>query len=221
MSTEKIRGLIIKETFSGEADKYLTIFAKDKGKISVFAKGARNTKSKFLAASSIFTYADFIIRTATKTPTLISADIIETFYNLRTCLAATAYGSYMAELLDKAFIDNVADNDALQLALKTLQWLSKGDDFAREKGCIFQLRLLEILGYRPDEQLLGEFSLSKDAKNIINYILTSDLNSAFRLNINTTALQELEVFIEKYMEYHTDIRAKSYKLIKTMVLTNK
>ena len=93
MSSEKIRGIIIRENFSGESDKFLTIFAKDKGKISVFAKGARNTRSKFLASSSLFTYGDFIIRTVTKTPTLLTADVIESFYNIRNDFATAVYAS--------------------------------------------------------------------------------------------------------------------------------
>ena len=104
MSSEKIRGIIIRENFSGESDKFLTIFAKDKGKISVFAKGARNTRSKFLASSSLFTYGDFIIRTVTKTPTLITADVIESFYNIRNDFATAVYASCFAEFIDKALI---------------------------------------------------------------------------------------------------------------------
>lgn len=220
MSSEKIRGIIIRENFSGEADKFLTVFAKDVGKISVFAKGARNTKSKFLAASSLFTYADFMIRTATKTPTLLSADVIESFYNIRTDLSSAAYASYFAEFIDKAVIDNVADNNALLLLLKSLQKLSKNNSNARLIGCIFQLRLLDILGYRPDEKEIKPYSLNQTSIYAMEYILSAELNSAFSVNINIEYIKELESFLEKYIEYHIDIKFNSYKLIKNLVLTN-
>lgn len=220
MSSEKIRGIIIRENFSGEADKFLTIFAKDKGKFSVFAKGARNTKSKFLAASSLFTYADFVVRTATKTPSLLSCDVIENFYNLRNNLSTVAYASYFAEFIDKAFIDNVADNDALLLLLKSMQKLTKKSSNARLTGCIFQLRLLNIMGYCPDEIQLKSFSLSPTSEYAIQYILSADLNTVFSINVDMKFLAEIEVFIEKYISYHMDIKFKSYKLIKDLVLTN-
>ena len=178
MSSEKIRGIIIRENFSGEADKFLTVFAKDVGKISVYAKGARNTKSKFLAASSLFTYADFMVRTATKTPTLLSADVIENFYN------------------------------------------SKINSNKRLIGCIFQLRLLDLLGYRPDEIEIKPYSLNQTSIYAMKYILSSDLNSAFSVNIDIEYIKELETFLEKYIEYHIDIKFNSYKLIKNLVLTN-
>lgn len=221
MSSEKIRGIIIRENFSGEADKFLTVFAKDIGKISVFAKSARNTKSKFLAASSLFTYADFMIRTATKTPTLLSADVIESFYNIRTDLSATAYASYFAEFIDKALIDNVADNNALLLLLKSLQKLSKiNSSNPRSIGLIFQLRLLDLLGYRPDKSEIKPYSLNQTSIYAIEYILSADLNSAFSVNIDIEYIKEIEAFLEKYIEYHIDIKFNSYKLIKNLVLTN-
>ena len=218
MSSEKIRGIIIRENFSGESDKFLTIFAKDKGKISVFAKGARNTRSKFLASSSLFTYGDFIIRTVTKTPTLLTADVIERFYNIRNDFATAVYASCFAEFIDKALIEKVPDNNALLLLLKSLQKLSKENAEPRLTGCIFHLRFLDILGYRPDDEILS--SLSATGYSAALYILSSPLNKAFNISLDTVYISELETFIEKYIDYHMDIKLKSYKIIKDLLLTN-
>lgn len=220
MSSEKIRGIIIRENFSGESDKFLTIFAKDIGKISVFARGARNTKSKFLASSSLFTYADFIIRTASKTPTLISADVIESFYNLRNDLSSAAFASYFAEFIDKSIIDNVADNNALLLLLKSLQKLSYIKSDTRYIGCVFQLRLLDILGYRPDTEEFKQYSLSQTSVSAIEYILSQNINTAFSVLLDINYIREIEFFLEKYISYHIDIRFNSYKIIKNLLLTN-
>ena len=218
MSSEKIRGIIIRENFSGESDKFLTIFAKDKGKISVFAKGARNTRSKFLASSSLFTYGDFIIRTVTKTPTLLTADVIESFYNIRNDFATAVYASCFAEFIDKALIEKVPDNNALLLLLKSLQKLSKENAEPRLTGCIFHLRFLDILGYRPDDEILS--SLSATGYSAALYILSSPLNKAFNISLDTVYISELEKFNEKYIDYHMDIKLKSYKIIKDLLLTN-
>lgn len=218
MSSEKIRGVIIRENFSGESDKFLTIFAKDKGKISVFAKGARNTKSKFLASSALFTYGDYIIRTASKTPTLITADVINNFYNIRNSLDRVAFASFFTEFTDKMFIDNVADNNALLLLIKSLQRLSKGAPSPRLTACIFQLRLLDILGYRPDEKAL--LNLSPTLRYAVPYILDLPLNKVFNITLNDDYLPELENFIEKYIRFHINVKLNSYKIIKKLVLTN-
>ena len=83
MTISTIRGIVIKETFSGDLDKYIIIFAKDIGKVSVFAKGARKLKSKFLAGTALFTYGDFIVKESRGKYYLDSVDIIENFYGLR------------------------------------------------------------------------------------------------------------------------------------------
>lgn len=220
MSSEKIRGIIIRENFSGESDKFLTIFAKDIGKISVFAKGARNTKSKFLASSALFTYADFIIRTATKTPTLLSADVIESFYYIRNSLDSTAFASFFTEFIDKTIIENVIDNNALLLLLKSMQKLSNDNCNARLIAVIFQLKLLEILGYRPDKENLERYFLSETSILSCEYILSVPLNTAFSINLEQKYICEIEDFLEKYINFHIDVKFKSYKIIKDLVLTN-
>lgn len=220
MSSEKIRGIVIREGFSGEADKFLTIFAKDRGKISVFAKGARNTKSKFLASSSLFTYGDFLIRTVTKTPTLLSADVIESFYGIRADIAPAAYASYFVELIDRTMLENVEENNALLLLLKALQHLAKDGKNVRSTGIVFQLRLLDILGYRPEQEEIKDYSLSLPSLAAVEYILSAELGKVFRIIPEQKYMTEIESFLETYMEYHIDTKFKSYGIIKDLVLTN-
>lgn len=40
----KIRGIVLKETAVGEADKFITVLAKDYGKISVSVNGAKRVR---------------------------------------------------------------------------------------------------------------------------------------------------------------------------------
>ena len=79
MTISTIRGIVIKETFSGDSDKYIIIFAKDIGKVSVFAKGARKLKSKFLAGTALFTYGDFIVKEVEVNTTLIQLILLRIF----------------------------------------------------------------------------------------------------------------------------------------------
>ncbi len=216
MATEKIRGLIIRENFSGEADKFITVFAKDKGKISVFCKGARNTKSKFLAAASLFTYGDFIIRTASKTPTLISADVIDNFYGLREDYDKTVFASYFTELIDKSFLEGVEDNNILLLTVKTLKKMcSKGCD-TRLTACAYLLKLMEYLGYQPDTEDGGIAKLSEPVRYAINYVQHKDINGIFSFALEDRYIKELGQFLYSYIDFHTELKLKSAKLLKNM-----
>lgn len=215
MAAVKIRGLIIRENFSGEADKFITVFAKDTGKISVFCRGARNTKSKFLASTALFTYGDFIIRTATKTPTLISADVIDNFYALRADYDKTVFASYFVEFIDKSFLENVADNNILLLTVRTLKKMCSNCN-TKLTACVYLLKLMEFAGYQPNIDDVRITSLSDVVNYTISYVQQNDINNIFSFTLEDRYIKELGQFLYDYIEYHTELHLKSSKLLKDM-----
>ncbi len=216
MTAEKIRGLIIRENFSGEADKFITVFAKGTGKISVFCKGARNTKSRFLSSTALFTYGDFIIRTATKTPTLMSADVIDSFYALRTDYEKTVYASYFIEFIDKSFLENVADDNVLLLSIRTLKKMCSPGCNTKLTACIFLLKLMGYMGYQPNMEDSDVLSLGDAVKYAIAYVQNADIKDIFSFELEDKYIYELEKFLYGYIDYHTEIKLKSSKIIKNL-----
>lgn len=243
MSIVKIRGIVIREIRSGEADKFITVFAKDIGKIDIFAKGASNIKSKFLAGTSIFTYGDFIIRTATKTPTLNTVDIIENFYNITQNLDSYYCGVYLLEFINKAVWDVADGNKYLLLLLKALKAISRKttDNILAVK--IFELKMLKYLGYNPYNSqcaLCGKIDpdnftmngllcnncssnvisrkLSNSALYTLSYIDSADLNRLFRFNVSNDVFNELSFITEKYINYHLECNLKTYEYIKNFTI---
>lgn len=241
MSVIKIRGIIIKENKSGESDKFLTIFAKDIGKISVFAKGASNIKSKFLAGTSLFTYGDFLIRTATKTPTLNSVDIIENFYSITKDLDTYYCGIYLLEFVNKAVEDITDNNNYLYLLLKSLYALKSQKINSILTVKIFELKILKYLGYNPYnercincnslnpmyfsvnglvcKQCLGKSrirELSEVTLYTLKYISESDIDNLFSFNVSDYVLNDLIYISEQFILYHLDCTFKSYEYIKNI-----
>ena len=56
----KTEGIVLKSMEYQEADKIVTIFTKDYGKITAIAKGVRKTKSKFGSSLEILTHSVFL-----------------------------------------------------------------------------------------------------------------------------------------------------------------
>ena len=56
-----VMGMIIKSEPSKEYDRRLVILTKDRGKITVFAKGARRQNNRFLATTTPFCFCDFVL----------------------------------------------------------------------------------------------------------------------------------------------------------------
>lgn len=150
MSTFKARGIIIKETLVGDNDKSLIILLKDYGKFNVWAKNCRNSKSKLLAGSSLFSYADFIIYDNGRSLTLNQIDIIENFYTLTEDLDTLAYGTYFLEFVDKNTQEATPINDIMLLLLKSLLILSKSTIISPKLiAKIFEIKFLQLNGYMP------------------------------------------------------------------------
>ena len=59
MAEEKFDGIVLKEAALGETGKRLIVLAKDLGKITVSAKGAKSAKSRLNAPAQLFSYSSF------------------------------------------------------------------------------------------------------------------------------------------------------------------
>jgi DNA repair protein RecO (recombination protein O) len=82
---------------------------------------------------------------------ITQAEAIETYPHLRSDLLKLGHASYLVELLDRFTVEEGEGNLTLyNLLLNSLNRLASGS--TRPSGIIlyFELRLLELLGYRPE-----------------------------------------------------------------------
>lgn len=150
MGTFKARGIVLKENIINDKDKVLIVLLKDYGKFSVWAKNSRNSKSKLISGTSIFSYSDFIIFDNGKNLSLNQVDLIENFYSITEDLAPLAYGTYFLELIDKSVQEATPVNDIMLLLLKSLLILSKSKTIpSRLIAKIFEIKFLQLNGYMP------------------------------------------------------------------------
>lgn len=155
MTMMQVKGLIIKETNVGEGDKIITILTKEHGKIQAGANGARSYKSKLIAGCSLFCYTDFIIKKGKQLGRVISADPIETFYNIRTDIEKLSLASYFCDLLCEITTDSHGMDEIIQLALNTFYIITKKEDLSLVKPA-FELRLMASSGLSPNVLTCGE-----------------------------------------------------------------
>ena len=83
MKLLKAKGIVIKETQYNDNDKILTVLTDEYGKISCIAKGAKKTNSSLLAPCQFLVCSEFVLYKGTNFYHINSAEIIDTFYNLR------------------------------------------------------------------------------------------------------------------------------------------
>lgn len=132
----------------GEADRILTLFTPELGKLRVIAKGVRKITSRKGGHVELFTYSNLLIAKGRNLDIVTQAETIMPFRALREDLLRISYAYYIAELVNQFTKEGDANRSLFDQLLATLQTLSATNDLQRAARQ-FELRLLDAVGYRP------------------------------------------------------------------------
>ena len=141
--------VILKRTDLGEADRIVTFFSRDVGKIRAVAKGVRRTTSRSAGHLEPFTLSDVMFAVGRELDVISQADTLEAFREIREDLELTTHAYYLAEVVDLLTEDRLENRDVFDTLVEGLHSLRATHD-PRMVLIVFHLRLLEALGYRPE-----------------------------------------------------------------------
>lgn len=147
-------GIILKRVDFGEADRLVTIFTKNKGKITSLAKGIRRIKSRRSGNVELLNKAKLSFAQSKSLPILTEAESVQTFPRLKEDLKKVGLAYYLIELVDQFFHDGQESYKTYDLLSEALGFIN---ELEMEKAEIivraFELKLLSIVGYEPSVQL--------------------------------------------------------------------
>lgn len=149
MSFVNTKAIVIRAFDTGEGDRAITLIAKGIGKINVYAGGVRKTKSKNSAGTDIFAYSDFNLYVQSGKYRLNSAELIESFYNLRNDIFAITYASHLAEIMGDMVQEEQQADDMLLLFLCALYMLAEGAE-PELVGACFEFKMACLNGFIPE-----------------------------------------------------------------------
>ncbi|MBR6106799.1 MAG: DNA repair protein RecO [Oscillospiraceae bacterium] len=153
-----VRGLVIRETAYGEADKILDLLTEN-GIRTVRARSARKQGAKYAALTQLFAYGEYCLRQSGERFFLDSAVSLNLYFGLRSDLEALALASYFSELIRRTATDQ-PQPQLLRLFCYALHHLSEHDRPPMLVKAVFELRLLTELGLMPDMlccKICGEY----------------------------------------------------------------
>lgn len=146
----RTQAIILKRRDFGEADRILTIFTPDRGKLDVIAKGARKPTSTKTGHVELFTRTDMLIHKGRDLDIVAQAEMNRPYMGVREDLVRGAYASYAAELLDR--FTGEADEgyeELFALLDETIERLCVDND-PRLAVRYFEMQLLDLVGFRPE-----------------------------------------------------------------------
>jgi DNA repair protein RecO (recombination protein O) len=225
----RIEGIVLRRSDTGEADRILTLFTPERGKVHLLARGVRRPGSRLAGHVELLTHSTFLVVRTRGLDIVTQAQTRHAFPSLRASLEQIAWGCYFAELLDRMLPEESANLPAFQLLLEALQLLDEGappEPLARS----YELHLLTVLGFRPQlsscvgcqqelraqEQafsaLLGGVlcprcrgedlqarPLSLEAWKALRYLQRSGLEEAARLQLQPGCREEIAGLLHRYI----------------------
>jgi DNA repair protein RecO (recombination protein O) len=133
----------------GEADRIVTLFSRDEGKIRAVAKGVRRSTSRSAGHLEPFTLTDILLAVGKELDIISQADTLESFRTVREDLELTTHAYYLAEMVDLLTEDRQENRAVYDILIGGLRALAEASD-VRLVLIAFHLQLLEALGYRPE-----------------------------------------------------------------------
>jgi len=151
MPTYTVHAVNVGSFALGETDKVLTMFSAERGIIRAVAKGARKPGSKIAGRADVLNVNKLLLATGRTFEIITQAENVETFPNVRKDLSRLSYCLYYAELTNH-FGLGLADESAsyFDFLCHSLRAQGKGDADAGSLCLVFELKLLEWLGYQPE-----------------------------------------------------------------------
>ncbi len=152
MPVLKTSAILLRRVDYGDADLILTLFAQDRGKISVIAKHAKKSRKRFAGVLELFSNLNIQCRTRRQggLAVLEEAHIIEPYAALREHIIKTAYASYWAELVMVWAEDDQPQAPLYKLLVYALGELNAGQQVDAALNLAFQMRFMALAGLCPN-----------------------------------------------------------------------
>ena len=145
----KTRGVVLKQMPLGEADRVLTIYTFDMGKIRAVGRSVRRAKSKIAGHLEPLTHVQVSVSQGRSLDTITGVETVHSFRPLREDLQRVSKGVYLAELVDSITADESPNIYIFELLLETLAHLQTAED-SRQLMRYFEVQLLWHSGFGPE-----------------------------------------------------------------------
>ena len=145
----RVHAIVLRHADWGEADRLVTLFTREQGKLRAVAKGARKITSRKAGHLEPFTHVKLQLARGRSLFIVTQADTVDAYIPLRETLVMAGTASYVVELLDRFVYEDEGPNPTLfRLLVDTLKRLSTGEDIWLAVR-YYEMRLLDFLGFRP------------------------------------------------------------------------
>ncbi len=171
-----VHGIVLKRRNVGEADRIVSIFTKEYGKIRVIAKGIRRITSRRAAHLEVFRNVTVTLHKGKTLDIVTEAQSAALFDTISSHVQKISFAYYLCELIDRLLPEHLPAGghgqehaDIFRLAVDAFHSLDRGASALawQQEIFTFALELLWILGYLPRTITLKEEHIQPYVERII------------------------------------------------------
>ncbi|MBR4642275.1 MAG: DNA repair protein RecO [Selenomonadaceae bacterium] len=242
METIKVEAIVLKTTDFGDADRVITLFTKEFGKLEANAYGCRRSRSPLSGALQMFNHISAQVIHGAKVDTIREADIINFYDALTKDLERLAYASLFFEIVNRMTFPNEKDRETFDLLIKTLPVLCKRNP--RIAALIGACKFMETSGVQLNfiecihcgKEIEGDAAVSiidggavcldcidfaedcrpypEGMRKVFEMLLGFDWRENTKLTFNTRQLNAAEKFFIEYVQFILGGELKSVNFIR-------
>ncbi len=204
MRSIKTSGIVIKRINLGEADRLLTIYTAEVGKVRAIAKGSRRTLSKLAGHLEPLSLTIFELHEGKSFFVITSADLVAGFMGIQNDLEKTSLAFYLLEMVDVLTTHDHAHDAIFDLLRDGLTLLEQPAETVGTRLFVvaFMLKLLAEVGYLPE--LSRCVNCQKSLMPAGNYFSPSlggiidpscRQEASDRLKVSSTSIKAMRLFL--------------------------
>ena len=245
----RVAAIVLKRRDQGEADRLLTVLTRDRGKVTLLAKGVRRAASRKAGHVEPFTYVELLVAKGKSLDLVTQAETIEAHRRLREDLWRSSWAYTVAELADAFSQDDDPNALLFDLCLETLGRLN-GDGEPTLIVQYYELHLLALAGYQPQlfrcvqcSELLkpevnflslerggalcpahganhpGTIVLPLPVLKVLRFLQSRDWEQVAQLQLSPAVSQQVESVLARYIVYHLERTVRSATFLEKLRAT--
>lgn len=242
----RLEAVVLKRRDFGEADRLLTCFSREEGKLTLLAKGVRKTTSRKAGHLELFMYSRLLVARGRTWDIITQAECAEPFLPVREDLVRTSLAYYAADLIDLLTEERDPNPPLFELLSGTLRRVGEAQD-ARLPVRYFELHALGLAGFQPElftclecgkaiqpaenffhyarggvlcpacgAQTAGARRVSLPALKVLRFMQTRPYQAVGHLHLRESVHLEAEDLLYHYITYTLERAPKSVEFVHTL-----
>ena len=221
------KGIVISKKDIEEADRYITIFMEDYGKVSTVIKGIRKSKKRDKTAVDILSLTDFQFYKKNDSLIISNFSTIKDYIGIKSDIDKINIVFYIFSILNQILVENGRNRKIYEVLEKTLNYLDLSND--ERKNYLLILYFLYIIikeegisiennndigKLQVEVQTQRKVEIDDNVKKILQYLFEDNLKVVINdEKCKIDYIKKAILVLENYINFNLDTNINAKKIL--------